>query len=52
MPALDGRFDAGESLRSVVGIGVVGGGFVTATIFFGAQRIWRHELPRYFPPAT
>lgn len=48
-PLLTGDFDAGRTLRQMFGITFVAGPFVTAIVFFGSERLMRHELPRLFP---
>ncbi len=48
-PLLAGDFVLGRSLRSMFGITFVAGPFVTAIVFFGTERLMRHELPRLFP---
>lgn len=48
-PLLAGDFALENALRQVFGITFVGGTFVATSIFFGAERIWRAELPRFFP---
>jgi len=48
-PLLSGGFNLESALRQMFGITFVGGIFVTAAIFFGVERIWRAELPRFFP---
>jgi hypothetical protein len=49
VPMLSGGIPVGTALRVVFGIGCVGGTFVAASMFFGIERIWRSELPRWFP---
>ncbi|MFO1272821.1 MAG: adenylate/guanylate cyclase domain-containing protein [Rubrivivax sp.] len=49
LPALTGTIPWRASLRVIFGIAVVGGTFVAAGTFFGIERLWRAELPRYFP---
>ncbi len=48
-PLLTGDFDLGRALRQMFGITFIAGPFVTATLFFGSERLMRHELPRLFP---
>ena len=48
-PLLAGDFDLGRALRQMFGITFVAGPFVTAIVFFGSERLMRHELPRLFP---
>jgi HAMP domain-containing protein len=48
-PLLAGTFALEAALRQVFGITFVGGVFVAAGMFFGVERIWRGELPRFFP---
>ena len=48
-PLLAGGFALENALRQVFGITFVGGTLVATSIFFGAERIWRAELPRFFP---
>ena len=38
-----------DMLRATFGITFVGGTFVATSIFLGAERVWRNELPRFFP---
>ena len=37
------------ALRSVFGITVIGGGVTAAFVFLSAERLWRDELPAFFP---
>ncbi len=48
-PLLTGDFDPGRALRQMFGITFVAGPFVAAIVFFGSERLMRHELPRLFP---
>jgi len=48
-PLLTGDFDPVRALRQMFGITFVAGPFVTAIVFFGSERLMRHELPRLFP---
>ena len=48
-PLLSGTFEVGESVRSVLGITVIGGSVTTAFIFFAVEHDWRQTLPRFFP---
>ena len=49
LPMMTGGISVDAALRVIFGITVVGGSFVAAIMFFGVERIWRMELPRYFP---
>ena len=48
-PLLTGDLDLGRALRQMFGITFVAGPFVMAVVFFGGERLMRHELPRLFP---
>jgi adenylate cyclase len=48
-PLLTGDLDLGRALRQMFGITFVAGPFVAAIVFFGSERLMRHELPRLFP---
>lgn len=48
-PLLTGDFDPGRALRQMFGIAFVAGPFVTAIVFFGSERLMRHEMTRLFP---
>jgi len=48
-PLLAGSFALEPALRQLFGITFVSGTFVAACMFFGVERIWRAELPRFFP---
>ena len=48
-PLLTGEFDPGRALRQMFGITFVAGPFVAAIVFFGSERLMRHELPHLFP---
>jgi class 3 adenylate cyclase len=48
-PLLAGRFALEPALRQLFGITFVSGTFVAACMFLGVERIWRNELPRFFP---
>jgi adenylate cyclase len=48
-PLLSGTFALEAALRQLFGITFVSGTFVAAGMFFGVERIWRGELPRFFP---
>ena len=48
-PLLNGSFVLESALRQLFGITFVSGIFVAAGMFFGVERIWRGELPRFFP---
>jgi class 3 adenylate cyclase len=48
-PLLAGSFVLESALRQVFGITFVSGTFVAACMFFGVERLWRAELPRFFP---
>jgi len=48
-PLLAGTFALEPALRQLFGITFVSGIFVAACMFFGVERIWRAELPRFFP---
>ena len=48
-PLLAERFELEAALRQLFGITFVSGIFVAAGMFFGVERIWRAELPRFFP---
>jgi len=48
-PVLVGSFALEAALRQLFGITFVSGIFVAAGMFFGVERIWRAELPRFFP---
>ena len=48
-PLLTGDLDLGRALRQMFGITFVAGPFVTAIVFFGSERLMRHQLPRLFP---
>jgi class 3 adenylate cyclase len=48
-PLLTGDFEISRALRQMFGITFVAGPFVAAIIFFGSERLMRHELPRLFP---
>ena len=48
-PLLAGSFALEAALRQLFGITFVSGIFVAAAMFFGVERIWRAELPRFFP---
>ncbi len=49
LPLWLGNIPLSVAVRAVFGISGVGGTFVAASMFFGIERIWRSELPRYFP---
>ena len=48
-PLLAGDFEPIRSLRQMFGILFVSGTSVAALIFFATERLWRAELPRFFP---
>jgi class 3 adenylate cyclase len=48
-PLATGTFDPRVAPRVVFGITVVGGGVVTALIFFVVEHRWREALPAFFP---
>jgi class 3 adenylate cyclase len=48
-PLLTGDLDLGRALRQMFGITFVAGPFVMAIVFFGSERLMRHELPRLIP---
>ena len=48
-PLLSDSFAAGRALRQIFGILFVSGTMVTALVFFRVERLWRDELPRFFP---
>ena len=49
LPMLMGDMPLHVALRVIFGISGVGGTFVAASMFFGMERLWRSELPRFFP---
>lgn len=48
-PLLTDSFAPGRALRQIFGILFVSGTTVTALVFFRVERVWREELPRFFP---
>lgn len=48
-PLLAGHFSVGRALRQLFGITVVSGLVTTAFVFFVIERLWRRELPAFFP---
>jgi adenylate cyclase len=48
-PLLTGYLDLGRAVRQMFGITFVAGPFVAAIVFFGSERLMRHDLPRLFP---
>lgn len=48
-PLLTDSFAPGRALRQIFGILFVSGTTVTAIVFFRIERLWREELPRFFP---
>ena len=48
-PLLAGVFVLESALRQLFGITFVSGTFTATAMFFGVERLWRTELPRFFP---
>lgn len=48
-PLAAGHFAADRALRQVFGITFVSGLVTTAFVFFAIERLWRKELPAFFP---
>ena len=48
-PLAQGRFVPTQALRQIFGITFVAGPVSTAFVFFGTERLWRKELPTFFP---
>ena len=48
-PVLAGDFAVGRALRQMFGIVFVSGSTVAAIVFFAIERLWRLQLPRFFP---
>jgi class 3 adenylate cyclase len=48
-PLLGGHFDPRLSVRMVFGITVISGSAATAFVFFAVERLWRRQLPAFFP---
>jgi adenylate cyclase len=48
-PLMAGHFTPERALRQVFGITFVAGLVTTAFVFFAIERLWRRELPRFFP---
>src|SRR5436190_16858294 len=48
-PLLAGVFVLESALRQLFGITFVSGTFAATAMFFGVERLWRAELPRFFP---
>lgn len=48
-PLLTDSFAPGRALRQIFGILFVSGTVVAALVFFRVERLWRDELPRFFP---
>ncbi len=48
-PLILGRFTLSRALRLIFGITFVAGIVTTAFVFFGIERLWRRELPQFFP---
>jgi adenylate cyclase len=48
-PVLNGVFQPGLSLRSVLGISVIAGFAATAFVFLAAEQLTRRRLPDFFP---
>ncbi len=44
-----GRFDWGVMLQTLIGSALVSGPVTAVLIYFSAERIWRSELPLFFP---
>jgi HAMP domain-containing protein len=48
-PLVQGRFVPTQALRQIFGITFVAGPVSTAFVFFATERLWRKELPTFFP---
>jgi class 3 adenylate cyclase len=48
-PLLIGYFTVASALRGMIGITAVGGVVTAAIVFFSIERLWRRELPAFFP---
>lgn len=48
-PFMAGHFTVERAARQVFGITGVAGLVTTAFVFFGIERLWRRELPAFFP---
>jgi adenylate cyclase len=48
-PLMAGHFTVERALRQIFGITFVAGLVTTAFVFFGIERLWRRELPAFFP---
>jgi class 3 adenylate cyclase len=49
LPLLLGHFTLERALRQVFGITCIAGLVTTAFVFFAIERLWRRELPAFFP---
>ena len=48
-PAFSDKLVWARALRVMFGITLVGGSITTAFTFFAVERLWRRQLPHYFP---
>lgn len=49
LPLAIGEYTPSRALRQVLGMTLVAGPVVAASVFFSIERVWRGELPRLFP---